>query len=156
MEEGRKHCIKDAVEKFKLWRGLCGRSGWYDMDDASLFIFFESIYPPIEPKPLPNGLPTDEVLEKYLLKRGLDIPEENKLIILGVQLMRSLAEKEMIGFAEWTQRKEWAFSKIENLWWHYSELNMPHSKRKYYTTQQLLTLYREHKNTNTNEASTGE
>lgn len=146
MEEGRKHCIKDAVEKFKLWRGSCGRSGWYDMDDASLFIFFESIYPPIEPKPLPNGLPD---VKRYDIEGGSGY---NQGLAWGVENstgeyvkysdyehMRSLAEKEMIGFAEWIGERGYTLGE-GNRWFYGLSIG---NNIKGSTTSELLIKYRE-------------
>lgn len=96
-----------------------------------------SAYP--EP-PLPNCLPDDDAIKAKIKSLGWEVDgtaESNDMIELA-KWMRSLAEKEIIGFAEWIDSKGAYrnFNYNPVIWQMKGDY-------KHYTTSELLTKYRE-------------
>lgn len=98
-------------------------------------------------EPLPNGLP-DEI-HRYDIDLGWNQVRETTFLEISAndesgkwieykdyERMRSLAEKEMIGFAEWLLEKSIKIRRDNISHWYVYQ-------GKEYTTQQLLIKYRE-------------
>lgn len=90
--------------------------------------------------PLPNCLPDDDAIKAKIKSLGWEVDgtaESNDMIELA-KWMRSLAEKEIIGFAEWIDSKGAYrnFNYNPVIWQMKGDY-------KHYTTSELLTKYRE-------------